>query len=205
MPSYLWPMTSLRPVLARYRLVRFGPCVCLSSICVQNLPVAHSSTVVWRLAYTVCHPFFDLFCELLFDFPLPLRAGLYISFGPFLDCPHFLPYHSVISTVMTQSCWTSLGLPFIFSPSGLTWPLVFLLMGFCVPFVFLLSILIHLLSLGFLNPFTNSAFSWAFPNFNGLSCPNYLILILEVHGLAINPLLYLFALLWVCNGSFSFF
>ena len=87
-----------------------------------------------------------LLCELLFDFPLPLGAGLfvtglYISFGPFLDCPHFLPYHSVISTVMTQSCWAFLGPPFILSPSGLAWPLVLLLIGSCIPFVFLLGIL----------------------------------------------------------------
>ena len=42
---------------------------------------------------------------------------------------------------MTQSCWASLGQPFTLSPSGLTWPLVFLFMGSCVPFVFLLGIL----------------------------------------------------------------
>ena len=77
-----------------------------------------------------------------FWFSAPLKGwylfvtGFYTSFGPFLDCPHFLPYYSVIPSVMTQSCWASLGLPFILSPSGLTWPLVFLLMGSCVPFVF---------------------------------------------------------------------
>ena len=139
-------MTSLHPILAGYRLVRSEPCACLPSICVQNLSVAHSFAVVWRLVCTVCRLFFDILCELLFYFPLPLGAGLfvtglYISFGPFLDFPHFLPRHSVISVVMTQSYWASLGLPFILSPNGLTWPLVFLLMGSCVPFVFLLSIL----------------------------------------------------------------
>ena len=139
-------MTSLHPVLAGYRLVRSGPCACLSSICVQSLPAAYSSAMVWRLACTVSRQFFDLLCKLIFDFPLPLGAGLfvtglYISFGPFLNCPHFMPYHSVISAVMTQSCWVSLGLPFILSPNGLAWPLVFLLMSFCVPFVFLLGIL----------------------------------------------------------------
>ena len=147
MPSYLWPITSLRPVLAGYRLVRSGLYACLPSICVQNLSAAHSSVVVWRLACIIYPLFFDLLCELFFDFPFPLRAGLffitglYISFGPFLDYPHFLPYHSVISAIMTQSCWASLGLPFILSPSGLTWPLVFLLMGSYVPFVFFLGII----------------------------------------------------------------
>ena len=55
--------------------------------------------------------------------------------------------------------------------------------------------LVHLLYLGFLIPFTNSAFPWAFTNFISLPWPNYLILILGVHGLVINPLFSLFALL----------
>ena len=70
-------------------------------------------------------------------------------------------------------------------------------MGYCVPFA--LFSLGHpwpvLLPLGFLIPFTNSAFPWAITNFIGLPWPNYFILILGVHGLAINPLLSLFALL----------
>ena len=65
--------------------------------------------------------------------------------------------------------------------------------------------LAHLLSLGFLGPFTNSAFPWAFINFIGLPWPNYLILILGVHGPAINPLLSLFTLLWACGSPFSLF
>ena len=65
--------------------------------------------------------------------------------------------------------------------------------------------LAHLLSLGFLIPFTNFALPWAFTNFIGLPWLNYLILILRVHRLAINPLLSLFALLWTCSGSFSLF
>ena len=147
MPSYLWPMISLHPVLAGYRLVRFGPYACLPSICVQNLSIAHSSTVVWRLACTVYCLFFWPFMWVAFWFPTPFRGwafivtGLYISFDPFLDCPHFLSCHSVIPSIMTQSCWAPLGLPFILSPSGLTWLLVFLLMDSGVPFVFLLSIL----------------------------------------------------------------
>ena len=54
--------------------------------------------------------------------------------------------------------------------------------------------LAHLLSLGFLISFTNFAFPWAFTNFIELPWPNYFILILGVYGLAINPLLSLFAL-----------
>ena len=55
--------------------------------------------------------------------------------------------------------------------------------------------LTYLLPLGLFIPFTNSAFSWAITNFIGLPWPNYFILILGIHGLAINPLLSLFALL----------
>ena len=97
---------------------------------------------------------------------------------------------------MTQSYWASLGLSFTLSPSGLTWPLVFLLMGSYVLFVFSLG---HPWPVCFLwvfsSPFTNSAFSWVITNFIGLPLPNYFILILGVHGLAINPLFSLFALL----------
>ena len=55
--------------------------------------------------------------------------------------------------------------------------------------------LAHLLPLDFLIPFINSAFSWAITSFIGLPWPNYFILILGIYGLAINPLLSLFALL----------
>ena len=97
---------------------------------------------------------------------------------------------------MTQSCWVSLGLPFILSPSGLTWPLVFLFIGSYVPFVFFSwASLAYLLPLSFLIPFTNSAFPWAITNFIGLPWPNYFILILGVYGLVIIPLLSLFTLL----------
>ena len=44
--SYLWPMTSPCLVLAGYRLVRSGPCACLFSMYVQNLPTAHAFAVV---------------------------------------------------------------------------------------------------------------------------------------------------------------
>ena len=56
-PLYLWPTTSPCPVLARYRLVVFGPCACLPSMCVQNLPAGRSLAVVWRLTCIVCRPF----------------------------------------------------------------------------------------------------------------------------------------------------
>ena len=117
-----------------------------------------------------------------FRFSAPLRSwalfdtGPYISFGPFLDCPHFLPYYSVIPAVMTQSCWASLGQPFTLSPSGLAWPLVFLLMGSCVPFVFLL---------GILGPFAFFGFPWPIC-FLWVSLT--LLLTLHSHGLLLTSL-----------------
>ena len=88
--SYLWPTTSLHPVLAGYRLVRSGPCACLPSICVQNRSTAHLSVVVWRLAYTACHPIFNLLCEFLFYFPLPLGARPLLLLSFTLLSAHFL-------------------------------------------------------------------------------------------------------------------
>lgn len=73
------------------------------------------------------------------------------------------------------------------------------------PFCFPLGILTHLLSLGFLGLFTNSAFPWAFTNFIELPRPNFLLLILGIYGLAINPLLSLFTMLWACRGPFLLF
>ena len=145
MPSYLWPMTSLCLVLAGYRLVRSGPCACLPSMYIQKS--AYCSLIRRGLEACLHSLPFVLwpFMWVAFWFPAPLKGwylfitGLYTSFGPFLDCPHFLPYYSVISAIMTQSCWASLGLPFTLSPSTLKWPLVFLLMGSCVPFVFSLG------------------------------------------------------------------
>ena len=78
-------------------------------------------------------------------------------------------------------------------------------MGSRVPFIFLWASLAHLLALDFLGPFTNFVFPWAFTGFIGLPRPNYFILILGIYGLAINPLLSLFALLWACRGPFLLF
>ena len=69
---------------------------------------------------------------------------------------------------------------------------VLLLSGSFVPFGLLCPICFPLSVLG---PFA----------FLGLPRPNYLILILGAHGLAINPLLSSFSLLWACRGPFSLF
>ena len=80
----------------------------------------------------------------------------------------------------------------------------FLIYGLLCPF-FPWASLAHLFTLDFLNPFTNFVFPWAFTDFIRLPRPNYFILILGVHGPAINPLLSLLALLWVCRAPFLLF
>ena len=159
MSSYLWPMTSLCLVLTGYRLVRFGPCACLPSMYVQKSTCCF---LVRRGLEAYLHNLLFVlwpFMWAAFWFFAPLRGwylfvtGFYTSFGPFLDCPHFLLYYSVIPTIMTQFCLASLGLPFILSPSGLTWPLVFLLIGSCVLLFFLLGILGPFDSFGLPHPF----------------------------------------------------
>ena len=214
MPSYLWPMTSLCLVLAGYRLVRSGPCACLPSMYVQKsicCPLVRRGLE----AYLHSLPFiFWPFMWAIFWFPAPLRGwylsitGLYTFFSPLLDCPHFLPYYSVIPAVMTQSYWASLGLPFTRSPKTLSWPLVFLLMGSCVPFVFfffswhpwsvcflwassslLLTLHSHgllLISLDFLGPITS---------FSSL----------EFIGLPLTPYFLCMHYFWACSGPLSLF
>ena len=61
----------------------------------------------------------------------------------------------------------------------------------CVPFVFPWVSWARLLSLGFLGPFLNFAFSWAFTEFFGLPRPNYNI----PHPWGS----------WVCHQSLTFF
>ena len=179
---------------------------CCSLVCRSLEAYLHSlSFVIWPFMWAV------------FWFPAPLKGwylfvtGLYTSFDPFLDCPHFLPYYSVISAVITQSCWASLGLPFILFPSGLTWPLVFLLVGSCVPFCFslghpwpiyflwtfsslLLTLHSHellLASLGFPGPIT----SFSFLGFMGLPLTPYFLCL---HYFCLHYF-------WACIGPFSLF
>ena len=80
----------------------------------------------------------------------------------------------------------------------------FLIYGLLCPF-FPWASLAHLFVLGFLDHFINFVFQWAFTDFIWLPRPNYFIFILGVHGLAINSLLSLLALLWTYCGPFLLF
>ena len=100
--------------------------------------------------------------------------------------------------------------------------LYYAVLGFLGPFHRFWAPLSHFILLGILDPVSSLsgsfvpfgllcpicfpfALPWAFTNFIGLPRPNYLILILGAHGLAINPLLSLFSLLWACCSPFLLF
>ena len=75
-------------------------------------------------------------------------------------------------------------------------------MGSCVPFVFTWTSLTHLLSLALFLALHSYEFLL---NSLGFPGPIALFLILRTHGLAINPFLSLFSLLWTCRSTFSLF
>ena len=145
-----------------------------------------------------------------FRFPAPLRSWAlfdtrpYISFSPFLDCPHFLLYYSIIPAVMTQSYWASFRPVVSFFPSGLAWPLVLLLMAPMSLSSFSWASLAHLLSLGSLIPFTNSALPWGFTNL-GFPGPTTSFSFLGFMGLPLTPYFLCLHYFWTCSGSFSLF
>ena len=174
MPSYLWPMTSLRPVLAGYRLVRSGPCACLSSMYVQNLLAAHASVVVGLHGLSSV---LDHFLVSLSFIACPIQGWALLDGGPcfFFSPPFFLllspaiPFHhSCCKVVLLQTRWGFLGLPFIpplMAQQG-HWFLCYVISGPPCPICF---------PLGFLGPFPNLALPWAFTEFFGLPWPNYII------------------------------
>ena len=112
-------MTSLCPVLVGSRLVRSGPCTCLSSIYIQNMLVAHTFAVIGphSLPSALNH-----FLVSLSFMACPIRGwalldgGLCFFFSPpffQLPSPAIQLYHSCCGIVLPQSGWASLELPFI--------------------------------------------------------------------------------------------
>ena len=160
-------MTSLRPVLAGYRLVRFGPCACLSSMYVQNLLVAHASVVVGLHSLSSV---LDHFLVSLSFIACPIQGWALLDGGPcfFFSPPFFLllspaiPFHhSCCKVVLLQTRWGFLGLPFIpplMAQQG-HWFLCYIVSRPPCPICF---------PLGFLGPFPNLALPWAFTEFFGL-------------------------------------
>ena len=154
-------------------------------------------------------------CPVLVGYKL-VRSGpcLMVDFAFSLAHPFFcyplLPYYSIIPVVkLFASILLGLFRPAVYSsPNGPVRPLVFLLHHWR-------AFVSHLFFLGRLGPV---CFPWASPalsltlhshrlliNSLGFPGPITLFLILGVHGLAINPLLSLFSLLWACRGPLSLF
>ena len=168
------------------------------------------------LACIVCLPLFTIF-QFLFPLWLALLrnwalldGGLCFSSAYPFSCYHLLPYHFIIPVekLFVSILLGLFGLAIYSSPNGPVQPLVLSLHHWRPP-------VSHLFSLGRSRPV---CFPWASSAFfltlhsPGLllnsSCfpgPITLSLILGVHGLAINPLLSLFLLLWACGGPFSLF
>ena len=167
-------MTSLRPILARYRLVRSRPYVCLSSMYVQNLLAAHVSAVVGlhSLPSVFDHFLVSLsFMACLIRGWALLDGGLCFFFSPpffLLPSPAIPLHHSCCKVVLLQTGRAFLGLPFILPLMAHQghWFLCYIISGFPCPICF---------PLGFLRPFPNFALPWAFIEFFGLSWPNYII------------------------------
>ena len=67
----------------------------------KNLPATLLFAMVWRLACITCCLFFNLLCELLFDFPLPLGTDIYLLLDFILPSALFLialiSYHITLS------------------------------------------------------------------------------------------------------------
>ena len=144
-------MTSPCPVLTWYRLVRSGPCICLSSMYVQNLPAAHVFVVV------SLHSLPSIFDYFLFSLFLFLFYGLpYLGAGPCLTVGfaflqptlfsyyHLLPYHSIIPTAkLFASILLGLFGPTVYSsPNGPVRPFFFYYItgGLLCPICFLLGV-----------------------------------------------------------------
>ena len=173
MPSYLLPMTSLRLVLAGYRLVRSGPCACLFSTCVQNLLAAHASAAVGL--HSLLSVLNNFLVSLSF-MACPIRGwalldgGFYFFFSPpFLLLSSAIPLHrSCCKVILLQIGWASLGLPFILPLMAQQghWFLCYIVSGLPCPICF---------PLDFLGPFPIFASPWAFTEFFGLPWLNYII------------------------------
>ena len=116
----------------------------------------------------------------------PFLYGLpYLGTGPcltvgfaFLQLTRFpatISCHTTLSFLLRSCLPQSCCLFFSQWPSTVIGSFITSLAGFYVPFVFPWVSRAHLLSLGFLSPFLNFAFPWAFTEFFRLPWSNYII------------------------------
>ena len=153
MPSYLWPMTSPPSVLPGYKLARFGPCACFTSMYIRNLPVAYASAMVWRLVCTSYRPSLASYCVNHFLASHSLKpalfgAGLSLGRGFFLLQPTILFFSTIFVCLTVLLCHSCCGVIWP-KPVGSLWACYLF-------FPQWLSIVIwaSLVMLGILGPFT---------------------------------------------------
>ena len=155
MSSYLWPMTSPPSVLARYRLVMFGPCMCFIFMYIWNLPTTHTSAVTWKLVCTSCRPSLASDGVIHFLASNSLKLALFWGWAfawpwAFPPSTHFLAlfcslcvsYRTALSFMLwcylTQACWASLDLLLILPSMTQYSHLGFLVtLGILGPFTFI--------------------------------------------------------------------
>ena len=176
--------------------MKAGPYACSTSACVQNLPAAFA--VVWRLICTFYQSSLTSYGMSYFLIPHSLWPTPFnLPFYSFLQfCFHLLPFHfAILAMILFDPSLLGLfGLAAYSSLNDSIWSFglcITLFVGSFVPFISSWPSLTHLLSLGFLDPFLNSMFSWAFTNSFRLPWPNYLTL----HHWG----------LWACHQPFTFF
>lgn len=151
--------------------------------------------------------FFVLLYGPFYNSLFPLGAGLHLILGfTFLLAYFLIAIMSYHITLLFLLYWLDPTVPFLDLPCVLShdygfsylWAPVSLLFSLRHPLLICLPWASSTL-------FFNFVFPWAFTNFIRLPWPNYLILIFGVCGLAINPLLSLFTLLWAYCGPFLLF
>ena len=150
----------------------------MSKICLLLMRLPWLACTVFCSFLTIFWFPFPLWLTLLRDWAL-LDGGLCFSLAHFflLPPPAILLYHfcrKVVCLNPTGPLWVC-RLFFSQWPSTAIGSFITSLAGSCVPFVFPWASWARLLSLGFLGPFLNFAFPWAFTEFFGIPRPNYII------------------------------
>lgn len=161
--------------------------------------------VFWSLILYALLPLGVGLCRIV---GFPSFSLLFYSFHSLAIISYYTTLSFLLWCYLTQSCWASLGLPFILLPITQYghWSFYYITCGLLCPICFFL---------GILGPFAFIRLLWSFPwlripmsfylTFLGFSSLITLSLILGAHGFVINSLLSLFALLRACCGPFSLF
>ena len=198
-----------------------GPCACFTYVYVQNLLATHAFAVTWRLVCTSCRSSltsYSVSC-LIISHPFMASSPLGLGFVWLWAFPHSAHYFAFFCSLAFPV------VPFYYSYCNVIWakptgPFLGLLLillsmtqyDHCVFYYIACRLLCHIyFLLGILDPFSflGHPRSFLIPCSNGLlltplGFPNSITLYftLGAHGLAINSLLSLLALLQAYCGPF---